>query len=253
MQVITNEEFVASKARIGKIGTLVGLAALIAGFFTSLNIQLILISYVFLIVGILAFNVGRYHSLRWGTRPRPDEILANSLKGLDHKHVLLNYVPGMPVSHILLSPLGLFVIEPRIHDGEITCEGDKCKRMRSLGTMIRSFVEGNLGSPTKDAQQAIAGMKSFLAEKLGSDTAEAVPIEAVIVFTNPLVQLTATNPTVPTIVPKDLKGQVRSLQGRTKMGGDLYRRLNEVFQANDIKPRIPESTSRDRRRKKASI
>lgn len=233
MQVITNEQFVASRARIGKIGTLLGLAAFFAGFFTSLNIELIGISYALLIFGLFAFNVGRYNSVRWGTRPRQDEILANALKGLDHKHVLLNYAGDVPASHLLLSPLGLFVIEPRIHDGEIACEGSRWRRKRSFTTIVRSFVEGGLGNPTRDAQRVVAGVKSFLVDKLGAERAEVVPLEAVIVFTSPLVQLKVTDPVVPVVKPDDLKAQVRSVQGRTKMAGELYRRLHEVLTVNN--------------------
>ncbi|MCL5264110.1 MAG: NERD domain-containing protein [Chloroflexi bacterium] len=232
MQVVTNEQFVTNRARIGKIGTLVGLLALLAGFFTSLNIELIALSYGLLILGLLGFNIGRYNTIRFGSRPRQHEILANSLKGLDQKYILLNYVKGVPASHLLLSPLGIFLIETRVHDGEINCEGDRCHRKRSFSTLIRGFVEGGLGSPSKDVRRGVEGVKAFLAEKLGAEMAEAVPVEGIVVFTNPLAQLKTVNPTVTVLTPKDLKAHIRSPQGRTKMLGEAYRKLCEVFEVD---------------------
>lgn len=249
MQVLTNEQLVASKGQIGKFGTLLGIVAMVGGFFTSLNIELIAVSYGLLIFGLLAFNIGRYHSLRWGGRPRQDEVLASALKGLDHKYVLFNYADGLPASHLLLSPLGLFLIETRIHDGEIKNEGDRWHRKKTFATITRGFVEGSLGNPTKDALQSVDAVKSFVAEKLEGGLAEGVPVEAVITFMSPRVELEVSEPVVPVLTPKDLKAHVRSVQGRTKMPAELYRRLYELLGANRAKPAGAENDSRERRKR----
>lgn len=246
MQIVTNEQFVASKARIGKFGTLLGFGAMIAGFFASLDTERLAISYGLLIFGLLAFNVGRYHHIRWGVRPREDEVIAAALKGLDQRHLLLNYSDKAPAAHLLLSPLGLFLIETRVHDGKITCEGDRWRRKKTVATIMRSFIEGGIGNPSKEALQGVAALKSFLAESLDSDTAEAVPVETVIVFTNPRAELQVTDPVVPVVAPKDLRSHVRSAQGRTKITGDVYRRVHELLESNDAKSNLV--ATRERRR-----
>jgi hypothetical protein len=249
VQVLTNERFIANKLRIGKYGTILGFVGWIGGLAASFNIQLIAISYVCLIYGFLAFNVGRYHSLRFGGKPRPDEILTSALKGLDHKHVLFNYVEGLPGSHLLLSPLGLFFIELRIHDGQIAVVGDRWSRKWSFSSMFRSLVQGRLGNPTKDASRGVANVKKYLSDKLDPGLVETVPVEAVVVLTDPTVELTTTDSTLPVVTPKDLRAQVRSVQGRAKMDGDVYRRLYDILEANKARA-VKENESREKRQEK---
>lgn len=229
MQIVTNEEFVKTRARIGKLGTVVGLVGMGSGFVASFNVEYILASYILLIFGILAFNVGRYNAMRWGMHPREDEIIASSLKGLDHKYVLINYAPAMPSIHVVLSPFGLIHIETRHSEGEIVCEGDRWRRKRGVLTWLRGFAEGQLGNPTKSAQATMERLKTFLSERVGADLAEQVPVEAVVVFVNPRVSLKATNPVVPTMTSKDLKAHIRTPQGRTKLPPEVYRKVQQTL------------------------
>lgn len=248
MQVLTNEQFITSKTRIGNIGVAVGLAAWLGSFFLTWNADLVVIAYLALIYGFLSFNIGRYHTLRFGGRPRQDEVLSNSLKGLDQKYVLFNYVAGLPGSHLLLSPFGLFFIELRLNDGKISCEGERWRVKRSFSGLLRSFVKGRIGNPTRDASRGVATVKNFLAEKLDPELAAAIPVEAIVVMTDPFVELTVTDPVVPVITPKDLRAHVRSLQGRAKLSNDLYRQLYDLLGASRARA-IKESELRDRRKK----
>lgn len=249
MQLITNENFVNSRVKIGRLGTLLGLVAMGGGFVLSLNVETmassqyyVIATYFVLILGLLAFNVGRYNSIRWGVRPRVDEILTNALKGLDQKYVLLNYVPGMPSSHILLSPFGLFHIETRHNDGEIICEGESWRRKRSWLLWMRGFSEGQLGNPCRSAQMAAARLTAFLGQTLGEEVASQVPVEGVVVFVSPRVDLKVNEPTVPVVTPKDLKALVRSPQGRSKILPDVYRRLQETLANGHADGRLERTT-----------
>ncbi|MBI4319239.1 MAG: NERD domain-containing protein [Chloroflexi bacterium] len=229
MRVITNEGFVSRRARIGKIGTMGGMLALLAGFITSLNFELIVLSYAFLIIGLFAFNIGRYNALRWGQRPRPYEVIAEALKGLDHKYVLVNYSQTLPGENILISPLGVFFIEVRVQEGEIQCEGSKWHRKRSVVTFMRSLTEGALGNPTKDAVAGLQALRKFVVDRLGEEAGESVPLEAVIVFTTARAHVSASEPLVPVLPPNELKAHVRTPRGRTKMTSDTYKKLLDQF------------------------
>ncbi|MCL5959311.1 MAG: NERD domain-containing protein [Chloroflexi bacterium] len=239
MQVVTNQDFINRRARIGKLGTVLGLAAMGAGFVASFNLQYIAASYVFLIVGLFAFNFGRYNAIRWGTRPTVDEVLTNSLKGLDQKYVLVNYSSELPSSHVLLSPFGVFHIETRHNDGEIVCEGDKWRRKRGMLAWLRGFTEGQLGNPTKSTQAAIDRIYAWLSERMGADAARQVPVEGVVVFVHPRADLKVTNPIVPSVVPKDLKASVRTPLGRNKMSPDVYRHLQQIFVSENGRTKMP--------------
>jgi hypothetical protein len=248
VQVLTNEQFIASKTRLGNIGVAFGLVAWLGSLYVTFNPELVLIAYVALITGFLAFNIGRYNTLRFGGRPRQDEIIANSLKGLDQKYVLFNYVDGLPGSHLLLSPLGLFFIELRMQEGQISCEGDRWRAKRSFTGIMRGFIKGRLGNPTRDALEGVESIKKYLAANLGQETAATVPVDAVVVMTDPFVELSVSRPVVPVITPKDLRNHVRSVQGRIKLTNETYRQLYDLFGASRAKS-LKESETRDRRKK----
>jgi len=229
VQIVTNQQFVKNRTRIAKFGTLLGFAGMGVGFVASLNPEFISVAYVCLIIGLFAFNVGRYNAIRWGSRPREDEVLANALKGLDQKYVLVNYAPELPSGHVLLSPFGLFHIETRHNDGGITCQGDKWSRSRSWFALLRGLSEGQLGNPTRSAQAASGRLSSFLTERFGEEVANQVPVEGVVVFMSPRVDLKVSDAVVPGVTPGDLKACVRAPQGRAKLSPEVYRRLQDAF------------------------
>lgn len=229
MQVVTNQEFVNARTRIGRWGTLAGAVGMGAGFITSFNVEYIAASYIFLIFGILSFNVGRYNAMRWGIHPREDEILTNSLKGLDQKYALINYAPGVPSAHVILSPFGLIHVETRHVEGVVVCEGDRWRRKRSFLAWLRGFAEGQLGNPTKSALATVDRLRAFLVENLGADIAGQVPVEAVVVFVNPRVDLNVSDAVVPSMTPRELKAHVRTPSGRTKVPPEAFRKAQQLL------------------------
>jgi hypothetical protein len=235
MRVVTNRRYVQTRARLGRLMTLGGFGALLGGLIYSFaglgtqDQQAIMISYLALIVGYLLISIGKNYWLRFSVRPRPDEALALNLKTLDVRHVLFNYVAALPVDHLLLTGSGLIVVETRPFIGDIHVRGDKWSRRRGVLGWLQFLSEGALGNPTKDALRDIEEIRGHLAGRLGTETADRVPIQGLVVFTHPRVALTIEEPTVAVAHARDAREAVRRIAAGPRLPGDVARRLEAVL------------------------
>lgn len=226
MQSITNDRLITSRSRLGKIATFVGLGFLIGGLIVSLRLQQspwFWISFGCLLLGLLVSSVGTFNMNRWVREPRADQALAQGLKGFDDRYRLYNYL--LPAPHVLLSPVGLFVLTAMGQDGVIRYEGDRFRRNFSLGRAIRFMADEGLGRPFAEAEGQVQAMIQLLeAHNVGED----VEIQNVVVFYNPRAQLLIQDPPRPVANPKGLKKAIRKLQTE-KLSGTQYRQLQELF------------------------
>jgi hypothetical protein len=226
MRIVTNEDKIARGARLGKIATLVGLGFLVGGLVVSLAFQespLLWLSFVFLLLGLIVSSVGTMNMNRWVREPRADQALAQGLKGFDDRYRLYNYT--LPAPHVLLCPLGLYVLTAQGQDGVIRYDGDKFRRDFSLGRLVRFMAEEGMGKPFTEADAQVQALETFLAEQ---DAGEGVEIQNVLVFYNPRADLVVSDPPRPVVAPKGLKKVIR--KRREKLLGAQYEALREVFE-----------------------
>jgi hypothetical protein len=230
MQTIVDENRVARGARIGKIATFVGLGFLGGGLVVSLAFQespLLWLSFVFLLLGIVASSVGTANMNRWVREPRADQALAQALKGFDDRYRLYSYV--LPAPHVLLSPSGLWVITAMGQDGVVRYENGKFRRDFSLARVLRFMAEEGMGRPFAEADAQVQALQKFLDER---DAGEGVEIQNVVVFYNPRVELEVSDPPRPLVVPKALKRTVRK-QKDSALSSSEYRQLQELFEGSE--------------------
>ena len=232
MQVITNEKLIKNRARLGRIASFAGLAILVLGLVASLSPhelltspQWMLASFGCLFVGFLLSQVGIYHANRWVKEPRADQTLDKILKGFDNRYHLYNYV--LPAPHVLLAPFGLCVIKPKHQGGKVRCQGEKWRHEIGWKRILRLFGQEGLGNPTKEVRAEIEKLRRFLAERLPDD--EEVPIEGIVVFTNPQVDLETEAPAVPVLGGKQFKAFLRDLSKEKPMSGSQRRQLAEIL------------------------
>ena len=225
MQVITNERLIRNRARLGRVASFAGLAVLILGLVASLFSQWLLVSLGCLLVGFILSQVGIYNANRWIREPRADQTLVKILKGFDDRYYLYNYV--LPVPHVLLTPFGLCVINPKHQGGKVGCEGEKWRHEAGWKRVIlRLFGQEGLGNPTKEVRGEVEKLRRFLAQRLPD---EEVPIEGAVVFTNPQVDLETENPAVPALDGKQLKSFLRDLSKEEPIPGSQRKQLAEIL------------------------
>jgi hypothetical protein len=227
MKDITNVDRITKGARLGKIATLVGLGFLVGGLIISLVLQespLLWLSFACLLLGLLVSSVGTMNMNRWVREPRADQALVQGLKGFDNRYRLYNYV--LPAPHVLLTPVGLFVLTAMGQDGVIRYEGDKFRRDFSLGRLVRFMAEEGLGRPFAEADAQVQALQKFLEEH---DAGPRVEIQNVLIFYNPRAQLSVSAPPRPVVLPKGLKKAIRKQAGE-KLSSGQYRQLQELFE-----------------------
>lgn len=244
MQVAVNEAHIARRKQYGRIGSMVGIGMLGLGFFLSITDRVLtipgvgeypalLLAYLLLFPGLLIFNFGRYNAIRWGVSPREDELITAALKGLDNRYHLYHYLPQVSkAEHFMIGPGGILLFEVRQQEGEIQISGDRWSRKSSLGALVRGVAEGSVGNPARDIEANTAAMRAFLASRVGDALANEVEIEGVALFVNPRVKLTIDgDPSVPVLLPRDLKPFVRRTLGPAGTDRLPATELNQLWAA----------------------
>lgn len=226
MQNIVNQEKVEQGARLGKIATFSGLACLGAGLLVSLvfkDSSLLWLSFVFLLLGLVVSSVGTMNMNRWVREPRADQALAQGLKGFDDRYQLYNYY--LPVRHVLLSPVGVYVLTAMGQDGVIRYEDGKFRRDFSIGRMLRFMAEEGLGRPFSEADKQVDKLRQYLED---NGVGEEIEIHDVVVFHNPAAQLQVGELPRPVVTAKGLKKAIRKQRDR-RLSNSQYGQLEELF------------------------
>jgi hypothetical protein len=226
MQSHVDEDRIARGVRIGKIATFVGLGFLVLGLIVSLLMQqspLLWASFGCLLLGIVVSSIGTMNMNRWVREPRADQALEQGLKGFDDRYQLYNYL--LPAPHVLLSPVGLYVLTALGQEGVIRYDGQKFQRDFSLGRALRFMAEEGMGKPFAEAEAQVQAMRKFLDE---NGIGEEVEIDNVVVFYNPKAEVVVSDPPRPVANPKGLKKAIRKQQDK-KLSNSVYRQLEDLF------------------------
>ncbi len=183
METVVNQPFLTKRGKWGRWGTLIGLAALFAGLLTAGQQQLF-ISYTCLLIGLVGASIGSYMANRYAKEPRTDQRLAKALESLDRRYVLYSYY--LPSEQVLFSHHGFTVLEARHQDGAIAYAGGRWRHKAGVRKLLQFFGEPSLGKPEQDLQREIGWVREWLAKIEGGDE---IPVNGMIVFTNPAAQL----------------------------------------------------------------
>ena len=227
MQSYVNEPFLEKRAKYAKWGSYVGLGALVIGLLTTNSS--FLVSYLFLFLGLAGAMIGSYMANQYVREPRADKVLAEALSGLDKRYALYHHY--LPSSHVIASHHGLTVIEPRLQKGEITYEGGKWHHKAGFRKVLHFFGEPTLGKPEQDLEIEIEQLKKWIDESMAE---QDIPVNGVIVFTNPQVELSISGQPVPTMAASELARFMKEgLKGQSTLSTakqkELRRILDEVI------------------------
>ncbi len=218
MRFTTNEKLIERQSKLARYATFGGLAVLLGSLVTSFTGQFpIAVAYVLLFIGFGLAYAGATLANKWIKEPRSDHALAKALKGFDNRHHLYNFV--LPASHVLLTPVGLIVFKVKTTGGRVICEGDKWRGVWQWSRLFGGMGQEPVGNPSSDLRADIAKIKSLIADRV--EGAAMVPIDGYVVFTDPAVELTVTNPTVPVLRVEELKDTLR----KTRHGAPLTPQL----------------------------
>ena len=230
MNIVRNEKLIQRNSQIAKFTMLGGLLVLGGGMIISFRYQdQVALSLGALLVGFLLSQIGIYFSNRWGRRPRPDELIDQSLKGLDNKFMLYHY--STPVQHLLVGPSGIWILLPYYQRGTIGFKNGRWQQ-RGGNLYLKLFAQESLGRPDLEMMAEMDSLQKFLSQKLPDG---AVPqIQAALVFFNPKVVIDIpedADPPAETVTIGKLKELVRKPAKGKGLAAEKVKTVQDVLTA----------------------
>ena len=223
MRHIVNEDLVNKRTGLVRQVITFCLFLLVGATALSLNRNFVLYAYGLMLPGTFGLTWAARAATKWLQRPRVDEQTAKALKGLDQTYRLYSYV--LPVEHVLVGSAGMFVLQLKPQLGQVYCEGEKYRRKLKLSQLLPAAATEWLGKPVKRARSDVQKMQRLLAERLPEHD---VPIQPVVVFTDPNMELNVIEPAVPTMHLHDLRTYLRSVSAKP-LSPDTLRALTEAL------------------------
>jgi len=223
MRSNVNEGFLATRTRWARILSFAGLGCLVAS--AALMNRMLILSWGILTVGLLVSSSGAYLAARYVREPTAQGALAKMLKGFDDRHVLYNYL--LPVEHVLVTPSGVWVILVKKQPGQFSYDGKKWRQKFTLSRLLSFLGEPGLGNPLRSIERDIANVSAKLAQEIPNTE---VPIDGVIVFTDPRTSVHVTHTSWPVITLDNLKSFFRrELKDKPYLPPKIQRELMQVF------------------------
>lgn len=165
MKISSNIKLIQRNKKISQIILFASLGFLIIGLiwsFTSTDASQTTLSYAILMPAYILVQISIYMANRWGRSPRPDEIIEQSLKGLNNQFTLYNYTTG--VSHLLVGPSGVIIIKPYHHTGEITYNPEKERFEQKGGPnfIAKLFAQESLPNIARETRLLIHDFQKYV-------------------------------------------------------------------------------------------
>ena len=214
-----NERMINRNGKLGKILTFGGMGVLVLGLILSVAYPAQVNAVLGIaLVGVLASQFGMVFYNRWSRRPRMDEVLDDSVKGLDSRYALFHYTLNSP--HVLASPSGVYAILPRMDEGEVAWQDGKWMLTRTgRGTPKVRVLRGIEGSAQTEADAAASAISKRLPET-------ALPkVLPMLLFLNPKTTVHAKNAPVLAVHAKKLKEALRQLPKGPSLSTEQLREL----------------------------
>jgi hypothetical protein len=211
MQLVANQQLVKNRVRLGLGCHITALVVFAIGLVLSTQLdssrELPWESWVAILAGLLLYSLGQTQLRRWGPRNRQEEQLGQAIRSLDDRYKLYAFLASSLPDYVLVSPAGVHVLIVRQEAGQIACVRDQWKTSASR---LMALFGPTLGNPSAEAAKQLQKLRALLAERGLQD----VPTSAVVIFTNPKVQLRVEGCT-PTITRlKELKDVLRRMAGK---------------------------------------
>lgn len=210
MRVETNLRIIKRNRQIAQYSFFISMAIWLAGLgitllplFTEMDPTQItwleILPTIILPFGLALALFAVHMTNMWIREPRPEQAIRDGLKGISNKSVLYHYYHS-PAKHVLIAPQGIFVMIVRFQNGNIVVDGERWQLQRSvLARFAGVFRLEGLGNPISEVERATEYIQRIL-EPIAPD----VPVEGLIVFTDPRAEVEIKNSPV-TILYADEK------------------------------------------------
>jgi hypothetical protein len=229
MKIVTNSKMIKRNAKIGQYTSIGALVILGIGLYISFKFPTKFpYSLGALLLGFFMSQIGMYYGNRWGRSPRPDEMIDKSLKGLGRDFTIYHYVT--PTSHLLVGPAGIWTILPYFQSGLISFEKNKWRSKGGgfIQGYLRIFGQENIGRPEIESKVEIDSTNRYLG-RIIPDGTQLPEIHALLVFTNPKVELKVEGSPTPALTTDQVKDFMREKLKTNPLSGEILSLITGVL------------------------
>ena len=228
MRIIRNERRIRTLRAVGRYVPWAALLVLAAGLIISyVRPEWLLAMVVSVVVGVLLSIVGGRIAERYAGPLAHHDAIAKVLKGLDDRHLLVQYI--LPAPHVLFDPGGCTVLAVKTHAGDIGFEDGRFKH-RLKGRVFRQLAgQEGIGLAHEEASGLAGKVESWLANNVSG---VEVPVRAALVFVNDRAKVDAVGSPVPTFYGGRIKAWLRGPGKRKALPTQAYRKLVESIEGH---------------------
>jgi hypothetical protein len=235
MKISIDEKLVKRNKLITQVSLYAAIALIVIGLYLTFSNQdqsntKVIISYLVLLPAYALMQINVFMANKWGHDPRVDQIISNSLKGLDNHYSLFHYTT--PVSHLLVGPAGIWIIKLYHQHGIISYDEKKKKYTQEKGGnfLSRFFAMDNLSDIEGESKRQINNLKKYFAKNEIKDYPEPLIAN---VFYRPEAKIQAKNAPEITISIDKLKDLIRQAAKNSPIHDE---KINKVL------AKLPEAT-----------
>jgi hypothetical protein len=226
MNIITNQKKINRNARVGYWASISSPTLLMISAFTLYKYpDQVLLSMVLFLLGTLSYGVGM--SFRKYSR-REETVLNQVLKKLGKEYSLYHFIS--PVSHLLVGPVGIWILVPKLMRGIVTYNEKRKKWQLSQDRTSRkvfSFMNEGIGDPKRDILTEAEKLDRYLRKHW---TLEEKPnVQAALVIFHPEAVVEADNAPIPTVHATKLRAFIRDQEKTNSVSNTALREINQLF------------------------
>ena len=209
MKIIRNDPLIKRNAKISQYVLYLALITLVIGIYLTIQNNTpeeIGWAYLFLIPSYILVQISITMGNNWSRSPRPDEVIAQSLKGLDNQYSLYIYTTNIPL--FLIGPAGLWIIKTYHQSGKIFLD-EKKKTLKQKGGgnfLTRIFAHEGIGDVSKESLNVQAKLQKYLSDH---DISEYPELHVANVFISEEVEIEVTDYSEPVLKADKLKDFIR--------------------------------------------
>ena len=206
--------------------------------------NLIIVSYIALIIGFFSFIYGTQQYSKWRRRPRIDEALDATLSRLSDRFTLIHYpeIGRNSPEHVMVTPGGVLVITTKDVTGKVSVDGSRWRQHKLI--FLRFF---NLGAPSLGAPTAENELQMDCVEELFDAETTPGEIEGVIVFMPDDVEIQMKEPESTVAHVSELYDLCQDIGSEVQLGN---RDRNQIVDILTVGTRFETSGARSSRPKK---
>tara|TARA_Y100000310_G_scaffold317318_1_gene370080 strand:+ start:436 stop:1140 length:705 start_codon:yes stop_codon:yes gene_type:complete len=221
--------YLEEKAKLHKNISIIFFVIGIVGILISFLISNFTLAFIFIIsLSIGGFFLKFYFNYQGGLEGEQTTI--NALQNLPDSYFLINDV-NLPngygnIDHIVLGPNGIFAVETKNFEGEISCEEDNWYQYKDHWKTDEEF---EIKSPSKQIKRNALNLKHYIDSKNIFSKSLRLWVEGIVVFSHDNVILRCNNPTVPVLKVDQLCSYIRNKESKVKFSSHELEKVARVL------------------------